>query len=139
MPRQFWHTSTKGVHYDKWVWSSIDSVDPSHSTLHVWCYFLLELRSLSKIKFKTSYTLKIACVAGLSSFFLKQFYSKISGALVYDPAIIWLIFITVAILGAKSCWNIEHVSVVSNQLLSQRLLYGNVQVLSGALMQVQCL
>jgi len=61
-------------------------------------------------------------------------FSEVSGELVHDPAIRWLIIITVAVLGAeRSCWNIEHVSVVSNQLLSQRLLYGNVQVRSGAL------
>ena len=47
----------KDVRYQKWVWPSIDSVDPSHRAFQVWCFSHVWFwnYSLSKVKFRHSY------------------------------------------------------------------------------------
>ena len=64
--------SAECIQYWKWVWPSINSVDPSHCAAKVWCFSHVWFwnYSLSKVKIKHSYVWKMLCAIGCRSLLL---------------------------------------------------------------------
>ena len=150
----------KDVRYQKWVWPSIDSVDPSHRAFQVWCFSHVWFwnYSLSKVKFRHSYVrisfmyywtpLHIASLRQLSASLWQHQeapwpYCYTPDSRCHSCAGYWEVSLNVDQVSSLLIrqWISPYFSVdASNRFLGLRCsIQWNVQVLRSTMVQVQCL
>ena len=157
LPRIIGHASAEDVPYRKWVWPSIDSVDPSHCAFQGWCFshVCFWSYSLSEVKFGHSYARQILRIIGRRSVLLlwgnsRRVFGNIGKP--HDPAATHPILIVVAALSTERCrWMSRHLYLdggflhifsvdTSNRLLGLWCrIQWNVQVLRSTMVKVRCL